>query len=82
MLLELWAGFVRLLPALVAAVVCFAAVWWAARYPAVPEGVEPTTPELPNRCEVCGAPCICAPLCAECEGFGDGMAYPFQPEPF
>lgn len=35
------AAFLRLLPALITALVCFAAVWFAARYPAVPEGVEP-----------------------------------------
>lgn len=38
---DLVAAFLRLLPALLIALVCFAAVWWAARYPAVPEGVEP-----------------------------------------
>lgn len=41
MLRDLWAALLRLLPALVVAVACFVAVWWAARYPAVPEGVEP-----------------------------------------
>lgn len=38
---QVLAAFLRLLPALLGALVCFAAVWWAARYPAVPEGVEP-----------------------------------------
>lgn len=38
---DLLRAFLRLLPAIIAAVVCFAAVWFAARYPAVPEGIEP-----------------------------------------
>ena len=38
---DLLAGLLRLLPYIVAAVVILALVWLAARYPAVPEGIEP-----------------------------------------
>lgn len=37
---KLWQSFVMLVPAIIGAGVCFVAVWWAARYPAVPDGVE------------------------------------------
>lgn len=37
---QVWAGFLRLLPSLITAVVVLVAVWFAVRYPAVPEGIE------------------------------------------
>lgn len=40
MLRNLWQSFLLLAPFIVGAVVAFAVVWLAARYPAVPEGIE------------------------------------------
>lgn len=40
MLADLLAAFLRLLPSIVVAIVILSVVWLAARYPAVPEGIE------------------------------------------
>jgi hypothetical protein len=40
LLAQLWASVLRLLPSIVTAIVVLTVVWLAARYPAVPEGVE------------------------------------------